>query len=233
MPRKGTDPLITRLEPLRPRGLRVRMHLDAGEPFEVALEALERLRLGRGRPPAPQSPAPSPQRRCRREDPRSGPEPPLLPGPYPGRASPKAGGQGIPPRPHRSLPGPPPGAGAPGRRRRTPPPSSATACATGPGARSRLDPGAARRGVQPEVAAQVVDEVLDDEEVTESSLAQRVVEGWLSRQSAATLRALVSRDDAAASEKAYRRLRGYLARRGFGGQALAGAVAAARRLAAP
>ena len=40
-PRKGnehivTSPLITRVEPLRPRGLRVRVHLDRGEALEVA-----------------------------------------------------------------------------------------------------------------------------------------------------------------------------------------------------
>ena len=43
------DPRIVRLEPLRPRGLRLRVHLDRGDPLEeVALEALERLGLGVG-----------------------------------------------------------------------------------------------------------------------------------------------------------------------------------------
>ena len=45
---KRADPQITRIEPLKPRGLRVRIHLDQGEPFEVTLEALERSRLGSG-----------------------------------------------------------------------------------------------------------------------------------------------------------------------------------------
>ena len=41
-------PLITRIEPLRPRGLRVRIHLNGEESLEVTLEALEFSRLGVG-----------------------------------------------------------------------------------------------------------------------------------------------------------------------------------------
>lgn len=41
-------PLITRVQPLRPRGLKVLVHTEGGEPFEVMLEALERNRLGVG-----------------------------------------------------------------------------------------------------------------------------------------------------------------------------------------
>ncbi len=44
----SSPPIITRIEPLRPRGLKVRVHLEAGEPFEVTLEALEQHRLGVG-----------------------------------------------------------------------------------------------------------------------------------------------------------------------------------------
>jgi regulatory protein len=39
---------VTRLEPLPPKGLRVQIHLDVGDPFEVTLEALELSRLGVG-----------------------------------------------------------------------------------------------------------------------------------------------------------------------------------------
>jgi len=231
MPRKGTDPLIARLEPLRPRGLRVRVHLDAGEPFDVALEALENLRLGVG------DPLPSNRRHhLLNVD-----------------ADVKIREAALSLLSHRART-------RTELRRRLAAKGFRLArialCLDRLHARGLLDDAAVaaafvrdrlrhrprgkirlaqelrQRGVQPEVASQVVDEVLDDEAVTESSLVQRVVEGWLSRQSAATLRALVSRDDAAASEKAYRRLRGHLARRGFGGQALAGAVATARRLAA-
>lgn len=84
-------------------------------------------------------------------------------------------------------------------------------------------------GVQAELATRVVDRVLDDEDVTESALAERVVEGWISRQGAAVLNALASRDRSPASEKAYRRLHGYLARRGFSGAALSRAIEMARR----
>lgn len=43
-----TPPVIARVQPLRPRGLKVLVHLEEGEPFEVMLEALERNRLGVG-----------------------------------------------------------------------------------------------------------------------------------------------------------------------------------------
>ena len=47
-----TDPLITRIQPLKPRGLKVLVHVDLGEPFEITLEAIERSRLGVGDSPA-------------------------------------------------------------------------------------------------------------------------------------------------------------------------------------
>ena len=43
-----SNPLITRIQSLRPRGLKVLIHTDCDEPFEVTLEALERNRLGVG-----------------------------------------------------------------------------------------------------------------------------------------------------------------------------------------
>ena len=45
-----SNPLITRIQSLRPRGLKVLIHTDCDEPFEVTLEALERNRLGVGDP---------------------------------------------------------------------------------------------------------------------------------------------------------------------------------------
>src|SRR5688572_31831397 len=39
---------ITKIDAVGPRGLSARVHLDEGEPFEVALEALELSRLGVG-----------------------------------------------------------------------------------------------------------------------------------------------------------------------------------------
>jgi len=44
----GADPRIARIQPLRPRGLKVLLHLEPGEPLEITLEALERSRLGVG-----------------------------------------------------------------------------------------------------------------------------------------------------------------------------------------
>lgn len=229
MPRKAAEPLITRLEPLRPRGLRVRVHLDRGEPFEVALEALEGLRLGAG------NPLPSNQRhhllnadadvkirdaalnllsyraRTRAELRRRL----VAKGHRPARVDPcldRLTARGL-------LD------------------DAAVAAAFvrdrlrhRPRGKTRLRQELRGLGVQAELAARVVDDVLDEEEVTESALARLVVEAWLARQSTATVRALTSSRRDAASEKAYRRLHGYLARRGFAGAALSGAVDLARRL---
>jgi regulatory protein len=230
MPRKGTDPLITRLEPLRPRGLRVRVHLDRGEPFEVSLEALDGLRLGVG------DPLPANRRhhllnvdadvkireaalnllsfraRTRAELRR------------------RLSAKGFRPAridlcldrlQDRGLLDDALVAAAFVRDR----------LRHRPRGKVRLAQELQGRGVQSNVASRVVAEVLEDEALTESALARRVVEAWLVRQSPATLRALASRDDRSASEKVYRRLRGHLARRGFGGQILAEAIATARKLA--
>jgi hypothetical protein len=42
------EPRILRIEPLAPKGTRVRLHLDRSDPLEVTLEALEVARLGVG-----------------------------------------------------------------------------------------------------------------------------------------------------------------------------------------
>ncbi|MCG6957958.1 MAG: recombination regulator RecX [Gemmatimonadetes bacterium] len=231
MPRKGADPLITRLEPLRPRGLRVRVHLDRGEPFEVFLEAVDGLRLGVG------DPLPANRRHhllnvdadvkireaalnllSFRARTRSELRQRLL-------------AKGLRPAridlcldrlQDRGLLDDAAVAAAFVRDR----------LRHRPRGKVRLVQELRGRGIESNVASQVVAQVLEDESVTESALAQRAVEAWLGRQSAATLRALASRDDRSASEKAYRRLRGHLTRRGFGGQILAQAIATARRLAA-
>jgi regulatory protein len=231
MPRKGTDPLITRLEPLRPRGLRVRVHLDTGEPFEVSLEAVDGLRLGVG------DPLPANRRhhllnidadvkireaalnllsfRARTRVELRGRL--LVKGFRPARID-----LCLDRLQDRGLLDDAAVAAAFVRDR----------LRHRPRGKVRLAQELRGRGIQSNVASEVVEQVLEDESVTEVALARRVVEAWLGRQSAATLRALASRDDRAASEKAYRRLRGHLTRRGFGGQILAGAIATARSLAA-
>lgn len=226
-PRRPADPLITRLEPLRPRGLRVRVHLDADDPFEVSLEALETLRLGVG------DALPSNRRhhllnadadvqirdaalnllsyraRTRSELRRRL----VVKGFRPARIDPCLDRLEA-----RGLLDDAAVAAAFVRDRLRHRPRS----------KVRLARELRARGVDGDVAARVVDRVLDDEDVTEAMLAERVVQAWLSRQGTAVLRALASRERSAASEKAYRRLRGYLARRGFAGEGLSRAVELAR-----
>jgi len=82
-----------------------------------------------------------------------------------------------------------------------------------------------------DLAERVVDAVLDDEGLTEIQLAMQVARGWLKRQGAAAVSALTSAERSPEALRARRRLHGYLARRGFGGAALARAMEVA--LAAP
>lgn len=87
------------------------------------------------------------------------------------------------------------------------------------------------KGVADAVARSVVDDVLEEEALTEEVLAQRVLEGWLKRQGPATLRGLAAREPTPEREKARRRLYAYLARRGFVRPALTAALDRARALA--
>jgi regulatory protein len=80
------------------------------------------------------------------------------------------------------------------------------------------------KGIPQNVAGRVVDDVLEQEEVTEGDLVRQVVSGWLSRQGAGTVQALGARERTPASGKARRRLQGYLARRGFASSALSRAM---------
>ncbi len=100
-----------------------------------------------------------------------------------------------------------------------------------PRGKGRLTQELRAKGVADAMARAVVDEVLDDENLTEDALAMQVLEGWLKRQGPATLRALSAPGPTPEREKARRRLHGYLARRGFGGPALTAALDAARALA--
>lgn len=86
------------------------------------------------------------------------------------------------------------------------------------------------KGVDQDVAGRVVDDVLDDEAITEADLVRQVASGWLARQGAATLQALAAKERTPAAEKARRRLHGHLARRGFGGAALGQAMAVVREI---
>jgi regulatory protein len=76
------------------------------------------------------------------------------------------------------------------------------------------------KGVDGDLAQNVVAQVLVDEGTTENDLARELALGWLGRQGAGVVQALVAPGRSPESEKARRRLHGYLGRRGFGGEAL-------------
>jgi len=219
----GRTPVIQRVEPLRPRGLRVRLHLDRGEPLEVALEALERLALGVG------DTLPANRRhhlldadadvrirdaalsllshraRTRAELRRRL----VAKGFRPARVDPALDRLAA-----RGLLDDDAVAAAFVRDR----------LRHRPRGRVRLAQELRARGVAAELAERVVDGVLDDEEVTEAELARRVVEGWLRRQGTPIRAGLVAPRGTPEAEKARRRLYGYLARRGFQGAALGHAM---------
>ncbi len=225
MPKRAerSDPLILRIEPLKPRGLRVRIHLDRGEPLELSLEALERSRLGVG------DPLPSNRRhhllnadadiqvreaalsllswraRTRHELRRRL----LAKGFRPARVDPCLDAlqkKGIVNDAAVSA------AFVRDRLRHR------------PRGRVRLSSELRAKGVDPAVVRQVVDRVLDDEEVTDTTLARQAADSWLSRQGHAVVEALAREPHDPEREKARRRLYGYLTRRGFRGDALRGAV---------
>lgn len=221
-------PIVLRVEALRPRGLRVRLHLDRGDPMEVALEALERMHLGVGDALPPNlrhhlldADADirirdaalnllSHRARTRMELRRRL----LAKGFRPARVEPCLDRLEA-----RGLVDDEAVAAAFVRDR----------LRHRPRGKARLAQELRAKGVTPVAAERVVETVLDDEEVTEADLASRVVEGWIRRQGEATLTALASPGRSPEREKARRRLRGYLARRGFRGSALSRAMELAAR----
>ena len=232
MPNKENDPVITRLEPLRPRGLRVRVHLDRGDPLEVALEALERLGLGVGDPLPPNRRhhlANADAEVAVREAALN-----LLSHRARTRAElrSKLVGRGF--RPARVDP-------CLDRLEERGLLDDAAVASAFVRDRVRHRPRGARRltqelrakGVGDAVAQDVVEKVLEEESLTETDLARRVLEGWLKRQGPSVRRALAGPAPTPEREKARRRLYGYLARRGFAGPALSQAMDLARSLPSP
>lgn len=227
MPRRADStpdaPRITRIEPLRPRGLRARIHLDPGEPLEVALEALERSRLGVG------DPLPANRRhhllnadadvrvrdaaltllshhaRTRTELRRR-----LLSK----RFRPARVDSCLDLLERRGLLDDDAVAAAFVRDR----------LRHRPRGRARLSSELRAKGIAPATADRVVNEVLSDQEVTDETLAREVANGWLSRQGPKVRRALSADPRDPERQRARRRLYGYLARRGFRGDALRGAM---------
>jgi regulatory protein len=225
-----TAPCITRLETLGPKGLLVRVHLDGAEPFEVTLEALERCKLRVGAPLSEDASREltevdadirvreaalnllSYRARTRREletrlrqkgfsVARIGPCLDAL------EAKGLLDDEAVAAAFVRDR-----------LRHR-------------PRGRSRLVAELRTKGVEPELASEAIERVFEDENVTDAGLAKEAVAGWLGRQGAATLRALARDGHTPERDKARRRLYGYLARRGFRGEALTAALEHANQLA--
>jgi regulatory protein len=100
-----------------------------------------------------------------------------------------------------------------------------------PRGKARLRSELRAKGVEADAATRVIDAVLDDEDLEEQDIAVQVGEAWIGRQGPELIAALAASDRSPEREKARRRLYGYLARRGFRGAVLRGAMDAAVALA--
>ena len=222
----GPSPRVTRLEPLDRRALRVRVHLDDGGALELALAVVEREALGVGDPV-------DPALRARLQD-----------ADLRGRVRETA--LGLLARRPRSR--------AEVRRRlrrKDVPAPVAEACVEQLAAEGLLDDAAfaeawvrdrlrlkprgrrrlmaelTRKGVDPATAEAAVERELGDADGGEAGLAVEVALKWLRTRSDAVASGLAGAPFTPERERALRRLHGYLARRGFGGEDLRRAVDAA------
>jgi regulatory protein len=212
-------PLITRVQPLRPRGLKVLLHLDRGEPLELTLEALERARLGVGDPlpPARLHHLLNDDADVRVRDAALN----LIS--YRARTRAELA---------RRL------------RQKGFRPARIDPCLDRLEAKGFIDDGAVAeafvrdrlrhrpkgksalsaelraKGVDGELVSQAIDRVFEDADVDDATLARLVTERWIKRQNPDLLEALASPRRTPEGQKARRRLTGYLTRRGFRGSSL-------------
>lgn len=218
--RMTAPPIITRVQPRRPRGLKVLIHLDdESEPFEVMLEALERHRLGVGDdlPPARRHQLLNDDADIRVRDAALN----LIS--YRARTRTEL---------HRRL------------RQKGFRPARIDVCLDHLEERGFLDDGAVAaafvrdrllhrprgkvalsaelraKGVSGDLATETIDQVFQTQETSDIQLAQSVAEQWVARQGVPVLAALASGDHSTERDKARRRLVAYLQRRGFRGEAL-------------
>jgi len=223
------DAHVTRIEPLPPKGLRVLLHLDAGDPIEVTLEAIELTRLGVGD-------ALSGEVRSK-----------LLDLDADVRVREIALGLlGHRARTRQEL--------ARKLRRKGFTTARIDACLHRleergllndaavaaalvrdrlrhrPRGEARLVSELRAKGIEANTASETISRVFADEAVSDSALAREAVSAWLQRQGAAVREAIGDRRSPE-RDKARRRLYGYLARRGFRGDALTEAMDHADRLA--
>ena len=75
------------------------------------------------------------------------------------------------------------------------------------------------KGVGSSLAAEMVDAVLQEEGLSADDLSSKAAESWIRKQSSSTRKELLGDRFTPAREKASRRLYGFLARRGFAGDA--------------
>jgi regulatory protein len=216
------EPHVMRVESLPPKGLRVRLHLDRGDPLEVTLEAFELARLGVGDPLG--------------GDARSV----LLDLDADVRVRESALGLlAHRARTRKEL--------ADKLRRKGFGRDRIDACLGRLEERGLLNDAAVAaalvrdrlrhrprgeaqlvselrsKGIEQAVAAETIARVFADEEVDDAALARDAVSAWLARQGAGVREALGS-PRSPDRDKARRRLYGYLARRGFRGDALGAAM---------
>ena len=85
-----------------------------------------------------------------------------------------------------------------------------------PRGRFRLAQELRQKGVSAEVAEQAIDQGFDNEETSESALACAAARGWLDRQGSTLIESLAGTDRSPERERARRRLHAFLSRRGFG-----------------
>ena len=96
-----------------------------------------------------------------------------------------------------------------------------------PRGKRRLSQELREKGVDAGTIETAVSEVFTEQEVREEALARDAALGWLKRQRPETRAALFRRDRSPERERATRRLNGFLARRGFGGETARNALQAA------
>lgn len=223
-PRRGyehrilsADPFITRIQPRRPRGLKVLIHLDDdSEPFEVMLEAIERSRLGVG-------------------DSLTGPDRHAL---LNHDADIRVRDAALNLLSYRAR------TRAELRKRLRQKgfhPARIDLCLDRledrgliddasvaaafvrdrlrhrPKGRSALTAELRTKGIAQDLAHQTIDGVFDSERTSDHDLARAAVEKWVARQNPAVLEALIDDEWSDERQKARRRLTSWLARRGFGG----------------
>ncbi len=218
-----SNPLITRIQSLRPRGLKVLIHTDCDEPFEVTLEALERNRLRVG------DPLPEAHRHLLLNDDADVRvrEAALNLLSYRMRTRSEL---------KRRL------------RQKDFRPARIDLCldqleAKGflndeaaaaafirdrlrhrPRGKARLSSELRSKGLDADIINRVINDVFENEGTDDLLLARQVAEGWLRRQNQDTVKTLADTAHSQSREKVRRRLYGHLTRRGFRGDALRTAI---------